>query len=380
MGLSWMMKGLSTGLIVVCHSSQIHAEILRNKHHRIHSVHHMPLHRLKRERTETRRAPSINTNHENRNTASTTSDPLFPGRGTHFTYIYVGTPPQRISVIIDTGSYRTAFPCDPCTSCGDYLHYHESGPFLPDDSSTFVSTGHRYTQQYSEGDGWTGVKAYDQTYIGGETIDEYPEAADYAVNYELYCQDEIDGYFVTQLADGIMGLAMSSSSAVQQLVAGGKLDHNSFSLCLAENGGTMSLGGTAQHLWTSNNMQYVAMKPHNTIYYGVTVTDILIGSSTNDFDASIGGSYGSEGSYIVDSGTTFTYLPVGLQSKFVAKWFEATGIPYDTEQPMTEWGDFEGFPDITIMLKSEGKKADDVAYVFQPQNYLDKYCPVATLC
>ena len=29
--------------------------------------------------------------------------PLYPGYGTHFSYVYVGTPAQRQSVIIDTG-------------------------------------------------------------------------------------------------------------------------------------------------------------------------------------------------------------------------------------------------------------------------------------
>lgn len=29
--------------------------------------------------------------------------PLYPGYGTHYAYIYVGTPPKRQSVIIDTG-------------------------------------------------------------------------------------------------------------------------------------------------------------------------------------------------------------------------------------------------------------------------------------
>ena len=29
--------------------------------------------------------------------------PLYLGYGTHFAYVYVGTPPQRQSVIIDTG-------------------------------------------------------------------------------------------------------------------------------------------------------------------------------------------------------------------------------------------------------------------------------------
>ncbi|CAN0534034.1 unnamed protein product, partial [Laminaria digitata] len=44
--------------------------------------------------------------------------PLFPGWGTHFAYVYAGTPAQRVSVIIDTGSHFTAFPCSECKNCG----------------------------------------------------------------------------------------------------------------------------------------------------------------------------------------------------------------------------------------------------------------------
>lgn len=40
--------------------------------------------------------------------------PLHAGYGTHYAYLYVGTPAQRVSVIIDTGSHWTAFPCTGC--------------------------------------------------------------------------------------------------------------------------------------------------------------------------------------------------------------------------------------------------------------------------
>lgn len=46
--------------------------------------------------------------------------PLFPGWGTHFAYVYAGTPPQRVSVIVDTGSHFTAFPCSECSNCGSH--------------------------------------------------------------------------------------------------------------------------------------------------------------------------------------------------------------------------------------------------------------------
>ena len=57
--------------------------------------------------------------------------PLFQGLGTHFSYIYVGTPPQRVSVIIDTGSHLTAFPCVGC-ACGKHMDPY----FDPTKSST----------------------------------------------------------------------------------------------------------------------------------------------------------------------------------------------------------------------------------------------------
>jgi hypothetical protein len=46
--------------------------------------------------------------------------PLFQGMGTHYSFLWVGTPPQRASVIVDTGSHHTAFPCVGC-KCGKHV-------------------------------------------------------------------------------------------------------------------------------------------------------------------------------------------------------------------------------------------------------------------
>lgn len=46
--------------------------------------------------------------------------PLFEGEGVHYVFIWVGTPPQRVSVIVDTGSHYTAFPCVGC-KCGKHV-------------------------------------------------------------------------------------------------------------------------------------------------------------------------------------------------------------------------------------------------------------------
>ena len=38
--------------------------------------------------------------------------------GYYYADIYLGTPPQKQSFIIDTGSTLFAIPCNMCTSCG----------------------------------------------------------------------------------------------------------------------------------------------------------------------------------------------------------------------------------------------------------------------
>ena len=59
--------------------------------------------------------------------------PLHAKSGTHHAYLYVGTPPQRQTLIVDTGSRLTAFPCHPhCSDCGK----HASEPFYLNESST----------------------------------------------------------------------------------------------------------------------------------------------------------------------------------------------------------------------------------------------------
>ena len=50
----------------------------------------------------------------------------------YYVNIYIGTPPKRQSLIIDTGSALTGIPCQPyCTSCGKHLNsYYKIEGFL----------------------------------------------------------------------------------------------------------------------------------------------------------------------------------------------------------------------------------------------------------
>ena len=39
----------------------------------------------------------------------------------YYADLMVGTPPQRVSVILDTGSGVAAFPCASCPHCGEHI-------------------------------------------------------------------------------------------------------------------------------------------------------------------------------------------------------------------------------------------------------------------
>ena len=91
--------------------------------------------------------------------------PLYPGYGTHFSYVWVGTPPQRQSVIIDTGSHYTAFPCTGCSQCGA----HTDAYWDIKNSTTAVvqqcgAEPCALAQSYSEGSSWKAFKVTDKVW------------------------------------------------------------------------------------------------------------------------------------------------------------------------------------------------------------------------
>jgi hypothetical protein len=61
---------------------------------------------------------------------------LYHGYGTHYVDLWCGSPPQRQTVIVDTGSGVTAFPCRGCKDCGA-PQYHIDGYFDDLASSSF---------------------------------------------------------------------------------------------------------------------------------------------------------------------------------------------------------------------------------------------------
>jgi Xylanase inhibitor N-terminal len=205
---------------------------------------------------------------------------LYHGYGTHYMDLWCGTPPQRQTVIVDTGSGVTAFPCSGCKDCG-YPDYHIDGYFDEKASKTFQkatcdqcsSRAHcnkqaqecRIGMSYQEGSSWGAYEGIDTCYVGGyhnkaitqddggtEDIDP-GHASAFGFPLQFGCQTHITGLFKTQLADGIMGMENAHSSFWHQMYNAKKIDNKSFSLCFSRppgaaregtEAGAMTLGGS----------------------------------------------------------------------------------------------------------------------------------------
>ena len=176
---------------------------------------------------------------------------LFQGYGTHYVDLWCGTPhPQRQTVIVDTGSGVTAFPCDGCSKCG-VPTYHIDELYQPGQSDTFEKLtcnqclrGHcpvggvnecKIGMSYQEGSSWSAYEAMDSCYVGGlhtgavttegDTQSDWDphHAAALAFDLKFGCETSLTGLFITQLADGIMGMD------VRTVCHGVRLEMNSIS-------------------------------------------------------------------------------------------------------------------------------------------------------
>lgn len=245
----------------------------------------------------------------------------------YFTDLLIGAPhPQLVSVIIDTGSSLCGFPCAGCTHCGNHI----DALYDPSKSRAFermkcddmncagsceqgVCT---YVESYTEGSSISGFWFRDRVRLGAALHENPPFTA------VLGCHMEERKLFYTQKVNGIMGLAphQRRSSILQDMFRDRRdVNTNMFSLCLAEWGGVLDVGGynKSYHKQGStvrssvdseeaNDMQWIPLQ-HHTRFFSVHLKKLSLES-----DVSISSDSEAFGETVVDSGTTFSYFPVDV--------------------------------------------------------------------
>ncbi|WCJ31336.1 Eukaryotic aspartyl protease family protein [Euphorbia peplus] len=226
--------------------------------------------------------------------------------GYYTTRLWIGTPPQKFALIVDTGSTVTYVPCSNCEQCGP----HQDPKFQPDLSSTYNAVQCNadchcdddrrqcvYERQYAELSTSSGVLGVDLISFGNLS-ELVPQQVVFG------CENKETGDLYSQRADGIMGLGRGELGIVDQLVEKGVIS-DSFSLCYGGmdfGGGAMVLGGISP----PSDMVFTDSDPTRSPYYNIDLKEIHVaGHQVPIKPAVFDGKYGS----VVDSGTTYAYLP-----------------------------------------------------------------------
>ncbi len=111
--------------------------------------------------------------------------------GAYWSHVDVGSPPQRFSVIMDTGSRLLALPCVDCATCGSkHRRWNAS------DSNTSRPTNETVVVRYMEGSFLNASIVEDEACVDDVCLESYPIGCVWAESKAFKRQD----------ADGIMGL------------------------------------------------------------------------------------------------------------------------------------------------------------------------------
>ena len=228
------------------------------------------------------------------------------GLNYYYTNLYLGENMEKQTYIIDTGSSITTSPCTKCSKCGkhlnNYFSLNDNSDILCNDNKCKIVKSHcgsknrcSFSTSYSEGSSLEGVfvnklirldKNYNQ--IEGK----------YA---PIGCTTSETHLFLTQKADGIMGLANSEYNFISTMNKVGLLENNIFGLCLAQIGGYFSMG-EINNTFHKEKINYIKME-RSSMFYSITMNNIYIN------DKKLNSYKKSKYQTIIDSGTTISYFP-----------------------------------------------------------------------
>ncbi|OMJ77407.1 hypothetical protein SteCoe_23008 [Stentor coeruleus] len=304
--------------------------------------------------------------------------------GYYYVDIWVGTPPMKQTVIIDTGSRLTAFPCIGCTDCGHHMDKYFD--FNNSSTSRIIKCNEgikcsectndtcEYSQRYAEGSSISGILIEDYLLFG----DDFSHA--HRVLGIFGCHYQETHLFRTQKADGIIGLGYSNTipTIVDLLYKDHDIDTNLFSICFAAKDGFMTIGGYNMSVH-EEELRWTKVYDHN--FYAVKGKGLIIGGNDTGVTESDFTKFYATGT-IIDSGTSFTYMSTNVYMSLFENIEKYCNLPgkclgehvdvygethtcynYNSKNFTSIQEFFDSFPVVSILM-------DEVYIDWMPERYL----------
>lgn len=303
----------------------------------------------------------------------------------YYTTLYIGEKKkQPQTYILDTGSGITTSPCSKCTSCGKHLNPQYE---LSSDSSILKCGTERcnlvknscnsnnqcsFSISYQEGSSIGGIFVDEKVYL--ETINKENKLTDKPVSIPIGCTTKETHLFLSQLADGIMGLTNSESSFIGELYNLKIIQKRLFSLCFGHIGGYFSLGEIDNTYHKQKNVHYVPLTSGKGNYY-INVKKMTMEKDISLMDSLISG--------IVDSGTTITYFPHNIYNSIKSNFED-----YCKKNGDNCGKEFRKYKDMEYCAKFDSKSnmlkaihnwpiitfsLEGYEYVWKPEDYYFEY-------
>ncbi|RLN50603.1 hypothetical protein BBJ29_002639 [Phytophthora kernoviae] len=267
---------------------------------------------------------------------------LRSGAGSHTVQVLIGGQPREL--IIDTGSGKTAFVSNTTYAECDLsktTNFNSGEPACMSCDSGKC----KYGQTYVEGDCWKAYKASDIMKL----------SPTFEARIEFGCIYEQSGVFTHQTSDGIMGFSRHRDSIFEQFYRNKVTHTRIFAQCLAEGGGLLTLGGVdvARH---TEPVRYTPLRNTGYQYWTVHLESVSVGDATNTLEVDAK-QYNAERGCVLDSGTTFLYMPQSTKGPFRQAWSRAVGsfltVPEsDTFYSMSS-EQLAALPDICFWFKND---------------------------
>jgi len=357
------------------------------------------------------------------------------GYGIHYVELWVGTPPQRQRLIVDTVSNLAGFPCSTCSECtGTSFVEQNSKSFL----QTPCNTCEKDTQCESNScimhyhhpsdlsSSWDAYEARDiafygirneesyKTLINTKNADPY-KTFEYAFKFSFGCQTKVSLSPQQQLllqgedVNGMLGMNKNFVTMWGQMYRENILKHRSFSLCfgrqtigvdseVGDGGGAMTLGGYDERLHdtpimyttttTRSSSNSSNFPEDDNFYVHIRKLHLRDGeSNNNDNDAEMITLNIPETSLnirpiSIQSGSAYTYLPKAFSAPFKNAFYRLTEKQYTNDgiYMMTE-NEVRSLPTILLQLSGDERNTNtnkldlnhpyDVILAIPPSQYME---------